>query len=71
MTWMRSSDGRLQIEDRHADIAAELHVAPGLAQNMRDQRRRRRFAIGAGDGDEGRAAGVRARARGRRVRCRR
>ena len=50
---------RLEVENRHADVAAELNVAAGLAQDMRDQRRGRRFAVRAGDGDEGRSPGAR------------
>ncbi len=52
---------RLQIQHRHADIAAKLHVAARLAQDVSNQRRRRRFAVGAGDGDQrrvGRASGA-------------
>src|SRR5262252_6724227 len=48
---------RRQREDGGADIAADLRVAAGRAQEMRNQRRGGRFAVGAGDGDE------------RRVRC--
>ena len=45
--------GRIERQDRRADIAAELDVASGALEEMRDQRRRRRLAVGAGDGDEG------------------
>ena len=44
--------GRLKRQDRRADVAAHLHVAAGLAQDVGDERRRRRLAVGAGDGDE-------------------
>ena len=43
---------RLERQDRRADVAAHLHVAAGLAQDVGDQRRRGRLAVGAGDGDE-------------------
>ena len=43
---------RLERQDRSADVAAHLHVAAGLAQDVGDERRRRRLAVGAGDGDE-------------------
>src|SRR5262249_41705852 len=43
---------RRQREDRGADVAADLSVAAGRAQEMRDLRRSRRLAVGAGDGDE-------------------
>ena len=43
---------RLERQDRAADVAAHLHVAAELAQDVRDERRRRRLAVGAGDGDE-------------------
>ena len=46
---------RIEREDRRPDIAAELHVAAGGGEEMRDQRRGSRFAVGAGDGNEGRA----------------
>ena len=58
---------RFKVERRHADIAAELHVAPGLAQHVGDQRRRRRFAVGAGDGDERRLGRAAPRARGEQL----
>ena len=44
--------GRLQRQDRLADIAAKRHLAAGGGDEMGDQRRRRRLAVGAGDGDE-------------------
>ena len=50
---------RREVKHRHADIAAELHVAPGLPQHVGDQRRRRRFAVGAGDGDQRRVGRAR------------
>ena len=43
---------RLERQDGGADIAAELHVVAGRAQQMGDQRGRGRLAVGAGDGDE-------------------
>ncbi len=43
---------RRQFEDGQADVSAECDVAPGILQNMGDERSRRRFAVGAGDGDE-------------------
>ena len=49
-----ASARRLQRQDRGADVAAHLHVVPGLAHQMRDQRCGGGFAVGAGDGDEGR-----------------
>ena len=45
-------DGRRQIENRHANVAAHRYVAPRLLQHMGDQRGGGRFAVGAGDGDE-------------------
>ncbi len=36
---------------RRAEIAADRHLAPGLGDDMADQRSRRRFAVGAGDAD--------------------
>ncbi len=44
---------RLQREDCRANIAAHLHVAARLAQDMRNERRRGGFSVGAGDGHEG------------------
>jgi hypothetical protein len=51
---------RLELQHRHADIAAHLHVAAGVPQKMRDQRRGGRLAVGTGDGDERRIGCVRA-----------
>src|SRR6185369_9564991 len=44
--------GRLQRQDRGADIAAKLYVLARAAQEMCDQRRGGRLAVGAGDGHE-------------------
>ena len=55
--------GRLEREDRSADIAAHLHVASRLVQDMRDQRRRRGLAVGAGNRDEGAFGAILARSR--------
>ena len=71
MTWTRFVGRRLERQDRGADIAAHLHVAPGLAQDVGDERRRRRLAVGAGDGDERRVRRDAWPARGRTARCRR
>ena len=49
---MRLSAGGSSDRIARADIAAHLHVAAGLAQDMRDQRRGGRLAVGAGDADE-------------------
>ena len=49
---------RLQVEDRHANIAAQRDLPPRLPQDMGDQRRRGRLAVGAGDRDERRFRGA-------------
>jgi len=47
---------RFEQQDRHAEIAAGLRLAPGLRQDMADQRGGRRFAVGAGNAGEMRLA---------------
>ena len=44
--------GRLQRQDRGADIAADLRVHAGRGHKVPDQSRGGRFAVGAGNGDE-------------------
>src|SRR5205807_3435745 len=43
---------RGQREDGSADVTADLRVAAGRAQQMRNERGGRRLAVGASDGDE-------------------
>ncbi len=52
--------GRLQRQDRGADIAAHLDVAARLGEDVGDQRRRGRLAVGAGDRHERRVRRQRA-----------
>ena len=49
---------RLEREDRGADIAADLGLVPGAAQEMRGKRGGGRFAVGPGDGDERRVRSI-------------
>ncbi len=51
-----AAGGGRQREDGGADIAAHLHVAPALLQQVGDERGGGGLAVGAGDGDEGRMA---------------